>query len=44
MIQTLGARNRSNDRFWRGFATVFALVITLGNISVPVSVLLGIVR
>ena len=44
MMQTLGAKNRSNDRFWRGFATVFALVITLGNISVPVSVLLGIVR
>jgi succinate dehydrogenase / fumarate reductase cytochrome b subunit len=44
MMQTLGAKNRSNDGFWRGFALVFALAIALGNISVPVAVLLGIVR
>lgn len=44
MMQTLGVKNRDNDRFWRGFALVFALVIALGNISIPVAVLLGIVR
>jgi len=44
MAQTLGARNQANNQMWRGFATVMAVVIAGGNISIPVAVLLGIVR
>jgi succinate dehydrogenase / fumarate reductase cytochrome b subunit len=42
--QTLGWRNAGNDRAWRGFALISAIVIAGGNISVPVAVLLGLVR
>lgn len=44
MAQTLGMRNSINNQLWRGFATVFAIVVAGGNISIPVAVLLGIVR
>jgi succinate dehydrogenase / fumarate reductase cytochrome b subunit len=44
MAQTLGWRSRRSDRLWRGFASLMAAVITLGNISIPVAVLLGWVR
>lgn len=44
MSQTLGWRNSVNNQLWRGFATVMAIVIAGGNISMPVAVLLGIIR
>ena len=44
MAQTLGWRNSVNNQLWRGFATVMAIVIAGGNISIPLAVLAGIVR
>jgi succinate dehydrogenase / fumarate reductase cytochrome b subunit len=44
MAQTLGWRNAVNNHLWRGFATVMAIVIAGGNISIPLAVLAGIVR
>ena len=35
---------RVNNQLWRGFATVMAIVIAGGNISIPLAVLAGIVR
>lgn len=44
MFQTLGLRHGGNNQFLRRFATLFAVVIAIGNISIPVSVLLGLVK
>ena len=44
MSQTLGWRNAVNNQFWRGFATVMAIVIAGGNITIPLAVLAGIMR
>ncbi len=44
MAQTLGWRNAVNNQLWRGFATVMAIVIAGGNITIPLAVLAGIVR
>ena len=44
MAQTLGWRSAVNNHLWRGFATVMAIVIASGNISIPLAVLAGIVR
>jgi succinate dehydrogenase / fumarate reductase cytochrome b subunit len=44
MAQTLGWRNGVNNQLWRGFATVMAIIIAGGNISIPLAVLAGIVR
>lgn len=44
MFQTLGASGFGVDRFWRGVALVVTLVVVLGNISVPLAVLTGVVR
>lgn len=44
MAQTLGWRNGVNNDLWRGFATVMAIVIAGGNISIPLAVLAGFVR
>ena len=44
MSQTLGWRNAINNGFWRGFATVMAIVIAGGNIAMPLAVLAGIIR
>ncbi len=44
MFQTLGLNNSTNKRFWRGFATAASTALALGNISIPVAVLLGILR
>jgi succinate dehydrogenase / fumarate reductase cytochrome b subunit len=44
MAQTMGWRNRVNNQLWRGFATVFAIVVAGGNISIPLAVMLGIVK
>jgi len=44
MAQTLGWRNSVNNHLWRGFATVMAIVIAGGFLSVPLAVLVGLVR
>jgi succinate dehydrogenase / fumarate reductase cytochrome b subunit len=44
MAQTLGWRSEVNNQLWRGFATVMAIVIAGGNISIPLAVMAGIVR
>ncbi len=44
MLQTLGANNPKYNRFRRPIAGVLAGLIVLGNISFPISVLLGIVK
>ena len=44
MAQTLGWVNRSNGSFWRGLAVLITVIVTLGFITVPLAVALGIVR
>lgn len=44
LSQTLGWRSRHNDRLWRGFASLMTAVIIIGNISIPLAVLIGFVR
>ena len=44
MFNSLGLNHPKFNSWRRVFATVFALVITLGNISFPIFVLLGVVR
>ena len=44
MFSSLGVTHKQVDRWRRPFAAVFAVLVTLGNISFPLSVLLGIVR
>ncbi len=44
MFQTVGVTSAAADRGWRGLALLIALVVTLGNISMPLAVLLGVVR
>ena len=44
MFQSLGWNHPSYKNLRRHFATVFALLVTLGNISFPLAVLAGIVR
>lgn len=44
MFNSLGLNNPKFNSWKRVFATVFALVITIGNLSFPISVLIGIVR
>ncbi|MBI3965164.1 MAG: succinate dehydrogenase cytochrome b subunit [Chloroflexi bacterium] len=44
MFHTLGFNTRRSDRFLRNVATVFALALTIGNISIPFAVLAGLVR
>lgn len=44
MFASLGVSNRKFDSFRRIFATVFAVIITAGNLSFPLAVLLGFVR
>lgn len=43
MFQSLGCSHPSYDRWRRVFATTFALLITVGNLSFPVAVLSGLV-
>lgn len=42
--QTLGLNNYRWDGVFKAFAVVFALAITIGNVSFPLSVLTGVVR
>jgi succinate dehydrogenase / fumarate reductase cytochrome b subunit len=44
MCQTLGIRNGGNNALLRRFAALFAIIIAVGNISIPLSVLLGFVK
>lgn len=44
MFQTLGWNHPKYNRYRRWFATAFAVVIAVGNISMPVAVLAGWVR
>jgi succinate dehydrogenase / fumarate reductase cytochrome b subunit len=44
MFSSLGVTHKRFENWRRGFATAFAVIVTLGNISFPLSVLLGIVR
>ena len=44
MFASLGVTHKRFEQWRRVFATVFAVVITAGNLSFPLSVLLGIVR
>jgi len=44
MLQTFGANNPRYNRWRRPIAGVLAALIVIGNISFPVSVLLGVVR
>jgi succinate dehydrogenase / fumarate reductase, cytochrome b subunit len=44
MFQTLGLNNPGRTRFWGGVALVAAVAVTVGNISVPLAVLTGLVR
>jgi succinate dehydrogenase / fumarate reductase cytochrome b subunit len=43
MFQTLGWNNPRFHTFRRGFAVVFALVIGIGNVSMPLLVVTGVV-
>jgi len=44
MFQSLGVRNRSNLRAIHNVARVAALIIFLGNVSIPVAILAGAVK
>ena len=44
LFQSLGWNHRRFNKWRRYFATTFALVVTLGNISMPIAVLAGFVR
>lgn len=43
-FQTLGLNSRRSERFWRNFASVFAVILVLGNASIPIAVLVGLVK
>jgi succinate dehydrogenase / fumarate reductase cytochrome b subunit len=44
MFSSVGIASKGWDNFRRTFATAFAVIITLGNISMPLAVLAGLVR
>jgi succinate dehydrogenase / fumarate reductase cytochrome b subunit len=44
MFNSVGLTNPRFETWRRNFATAFAVIITAGNISIPLAVLLGIVR
>jgi succinate dehydrogenase / fumarate reductase, cytochrome b subunit len=43
-FQTLGINNSRSNRMWRRVAQTVAVVLTIGNIAIPVSVLTGIIK
>lgn len=43
-FQTLGLNNSRTNRLWRNVATTVSIVLTIGNIAIPVSVLTGIIK
>ena len=44
MFQSLGIRSKSNLRLVTGFARVSALIVFIGNCSIPISILAGVVK
>jgi succinate dehydrogenase / fumarate reductase cytochrome b subunit len=44
MFQTLGFNSERSDALYRALATLSSLAVVLGNVSVPVAVLTGLVR
>jgi succinate dehydrogenase / fumarate reductase cytochrome b subunit len=44
MLQTLGLSHPRWNRLRAAFANLFALVVVVGNISMPVAVLAGLVK
>jgi succinate dehydrogenase / fumarate reductase, cytochrome b subunit len=44
MFQSLGLNTIGADRIYRGLATVTSLAVVLGNISIPLAVLIGALR
>lgn len=44
MFQSLGLNNKRWNGLVRGFATIFAIVVVVGNASIPVAVLLGFLK
>ena len=44
MFQTLGLNNSVYNPFWRWFAVVFAALIFIGNVSIPIAVLAGVIH
>jgi succinate dehydrogenase / fumarate reductase cytochrome b subunit len=44
MAQTLGLTSVRSDRAWRAVAAASAVVLSIGNIAIPVSMLIGLVR
>jgi succinate dehydrogenase / fumarate reductase cytochrome b subunit len=44
MLQTLGLNHPRYNAWRRGFAAFFTMVVVIGNISIPVAVLTGVVR
>jgi succinate dehydrogenase / fumarate reductase cytochrome b subunit len=44
MFQSMGIRGKSNIRLITGFARVSALVVFIGNCSIPISILAGVVK
>jgi succinate dehydrogenase / fumarate reductase cytochrome b subunit len=44
LLQTLGVNHPRYNRLRNAFAAVFALILVVGNISVPVAVLAGFIR
>ena len=44
VFQTLGLNNERSIIMWRKVATVVAIVLTIGNIAIPLSVLFGVIN
>lgn len=44
MFSSLGIANARFESWRRNFATAFAVIVTVGNVSFPIAVMLGIVR
>ncbi len=44
MFQSMGVNHPKYNPLLRGFAVVFAVVVTLGNVSMPLAVMLGLVK
>jgi hypothetical protein len=44
MGQTLGWKSGANNNAWRSFAIVFAVLIAAVGVSIPLAVLVGVVR
>lgn len=43
IFQTLGLNNSTYNRMWRGIAIVIAAAVVIGNISIPIAVLTGVI-